>query len=126
MTDADVIREGIYKLNRLYSPRGGGLAEATAVDLVTIPMFAALDSLVAEREEARKATQRVREAHGDLVASTMVPLVRGGTFRDVLDRCEKLEAALRTIQAYYEAVYAPGDQAYQAAIVARAALEDTP
>ena len=85
---------------------------------------AALDALVAERDEALLATARVREAHGDLVASTMVPLVRGGTFRDVLDRCEKLEAALRTIQDYYESVYAPGDQAYQAAIVARAALKD--
>jgi len=45
---------------------------------------------------------------------------------DMKDRAETAEQALREIRDYYEAVYAPGDQAYQAAIVARAALaEDT-
>jgi hypothetical protein len=39
-------------------------------------------------------------------------------------RIEQLETRLKEIAHYYEAVYAPGDQAYQAVIVARAALAD--
>jgi hypothetical protein len=70
--------------------------------------FAALDALVAERDEANVQWHKIRDLHADAISEV-----------------SRLRVAMGVIADYYEAVYAPGDQAYQAVILIRAALAPT-
>jgi len=100
--------------------------------------LAALDALVAERDEWEVAAKKIsgarnrwkKRAEAAEAAARRVPALdaeidRLGAYCRTQDaEVARLREALGVIADYYEAVYAPGDQAYQAAIVARAALGD--
>lgn len=84
---------------------------------------AAPDALVAEREPGpSEAANLLLDARLELAEAKQRIAYLVAEAHGCQPRLAKAEEALRDIRDYYEAVYAPGDQAYQAAIIARAAL----
>jgi hypothetical protein len=120
-------------LIRSRDSKSPSLAKAHATSLL-----AYIDALVAERDEWEVAAKKIsgarnrwkKRAEAAEAAARRVPALdaeidRLGAYCRTQDaEVARLREALGVIADYYEAVYAPGDQAYQAAIVARAALGD--
>ena len=96
---ADTIRKALECYYRVTGGDG---------DPSTMASLAALDALVAERDEANVQWHKIRDLHADAISEV-----------------SRLRVAMGVIADYYEAVYAPGDQAYQAVILIRAALAPT-
>ena len=99
---ADIVREGLCLL--FHAGQNCGCDKCAVVRA----RIAALDALVAERDEANVQWHKIRDLHADAISEV-----------------SRLRVAMGVIADYYEAVYAPGDQAYQAVILIRAALAPT-
>ena len=87
-----------------------------------------MEILQAERDEAVEMSRQMVAAYELAVEETQAAETEVEVWKRLYEASAKdrtrLREALGVIADYYESVYAPGDQAYQAAIIARAALRE--